>query len=338
MTGKQIVEKAFNQEKTPRAPVTLIGGGAWYVNMLDMTYAQIKNDPPKIAQYSIEGVKRFGHELLWSGSGLLNYPYSLLGCPIVDDSANPPALEGAVIDSLDQMDSLDQGKVLSDSLMQGIISSHHLVADAIGSDTMVLPTQWGPFTGASRVLGADNFMMSTATDPEKLKELISFCTELIWALAEQKMDHPGVAGINVAEPVASGDMVSPDTFRELVAPYIKELAERTKAKGKYFMLHICGDTTGILEDVAQLAPHCYSLEAKVDLAQAKEILGGKVCVAGQVSPIGPFLNGSPEEVKAEAQACLDIWGDDPGFMLTLGCDFPAHVPVENIEALMSYKD
>ena len=47
---------------------------------------------------------------------------------------------------------------------------------------------------------------------------------------------------------------------------------------------------------------------KVDLKKAKEILGGKVCVAGNVVPTGVFLSGTPKEVINEARPCVDAWG------------------------------
>ena len=49
------------------------------------------------------------------------------------------------------------------------------------------------------------------------------------------------------------------------------------------------------------------------------------------------MNGSPDEVIAVARNCLEIWGDDPGYILTVGCDFPREVPLDNIKALMLLK-
>jgi len=103
------------------------------------------------------------------------------------------------------------------------------------------------------------------------------------------------------------------------------------------MIHICGNTTRILQDIVDIGPNCFSLEKKVDLRQAKEVLGGKVCVAGNVSPTGAFLNGRPDEVIAEARDCVRAWGGGGGFILMLGCDFPKTVPLENVLALMSMK-
>jgi uroporphyrinogen decarboxylase len=143
--------------------------------------------------------------------------------------------------------------------------------------------------------------------------------------------------VNLADPVASGDMLSPQAFRRFAAPFLKELVKRAREKGKFSMIHICGNTSKILQDIADIGPNCFSLDKKVDLRQAKNVLGGKVCVAGNVSPTAAFLNGRPEEVVAEAKDCVRAWGRGGGFILTLGCDFPKTVPWENILALMSMK-
>jgi len=246
-------------------------------------------------------------------------------------------LTGVVIESLDDIDKLKIENAIDNPVMEGIIKSQHLVADAIGSETFAMPTNWAPFSFAARLLGLEGVMDATLDDEDRLLELISFSTELIWALIEPILEHKDILGANLADPVGSGDLISPKTFRKFSAPFLKELSNRIKAKGKYSMIHICGDTTQILEDIVDIGPSCYSLEAKVDLKKAKEVLGGKVCVAGNVVPTGAFLSGTPEEVIAEAQGCIDAWGEGGGYVLTLGCDFPKTVPFENAMALMSLK-
>ncbi len=337
MTGKEIVKLAFDLKEPPRTPVTLIGGGSLMVDLAGQTFAGIKEDPAKIADVFIQGFHRFDHDLLWTGSNFINYPLHFLGCPIEDRTSDGPSLLGTVIQGLDDFDSLSVERVLENPVMQGIIRSHHLIADAVGKETFAMPTQWAPFTLAARILGPEAVMWATLEDQDRLQELVRFATELIWSIVDPILDHEDIMGANFADPVASGDMISPDTFRRFAAPFLKELVERLGSRGKYSMIHICGDTTRILGDIADMGPNCFSLEAKVDLRQAKEILGGKVCVAGNVTPTGAFLKGTPEEVVSEAKACIDRWGDGGGFLLTLGCDFPKTVPVENAMALMSLK-
>ncbi|HXZ38647.1 MAG TPA: uroporphyrinogen decarboxylase family protein [Thermodesulfobacteriota bacterium] len=337
MTGREIAQMAFDLKKPPRVPVTLIGGGAWAVHHAGKTFGQIKNDPKQIADVFIRFFRLFQNDLIWTGSNFLNYPVHFLGCPIKDDSADSPGLEGTVIQSLEEIDRLKIERVFQNPTMQAIIRSHHLIADALGRETMIVPTQWAPFTLTARILGMEPLLIATIQEPEKLSRLIRFSTELTWALLEPILEHPDIPGANFSDPVASGDVVSPSTFRKFSAPAIKELVNRVKAKKKYSMVHICGNSTQVLKDVLEINPHCFSLENKVDLKAAREILGGKVCVAGNVSPTGAFLSGRPEQVQEEAKACLAAWGDGGGYILTVGCDFSKNVPMENMKALMSFR-
>lgn len=338
VTGRDVTIMAFDLEKPPKVPVTLIGGGSWNVHLADETFAGIKEDPEKIADVFVQAFRKVGHDLLWTGSNFVNYPIHFLGCPIEDNTSDSPTLTGTVIQSLDDLDSLNIEKVLKNPVMQGIIHSHHLVAEAIGKETFTMPTQWAPFSCAARIFGTEAVMTATLDEPDRLLELIRFSTELIWSIIEPILEHEDILGANLADPVASGDLISPDTFRRFAAPFLKDIVARIRAKGKYSMIHICGNTTRILGDIVEIGPNCFSIESKVDLRIAKEILGGRVCVAGNVAPTGVFLSGTPAEVITEAKACVEAWGKGGGYLLTLGCDFPKAVPFENAMALMSLKE
>ncbi len=288
MTGKEIARLAFELKPAPRVPVTIVGGGAWAVNRAGKTFAQIKNDAGQIADVFVRYVRQFRLDLLWMGSNFINYPIHFLGCGLKDDSTDSPGLEGSVIKSLDELDSLSIEKVLNHPTMQAIIQAHHRVADVIGKETLVIPTNWAPLTFAARILGVENTMMATISDPERLTRLIRFATDLLWAISEQVLAHEDIPGVNFSDPVASGDLISPPAFRAFSAPALKELVARTRARGKYAMIHICGNTAKILEDVLDIGPHCFSLENKVPLKTAKEILGEKSAWPAMSRPPGLF--------------------------------------------------
>jgi uroporphyrinogen decarboxylase len=283
MTGREVTRMAFELKEPPRLPVSLFAGGAWMVHWAGKTFAEIKEFPEKIADVFIRAFERVGHDYILTGSNFVNYPMHFLGCPIQDDSSDPPALLGTVIKSLKKVDSLSIQRVLRNPTMQGIIRSQHLVADSSARKLFAMTTQWAPLSCAARILGLE-------------------------AVIEPILEHPDILGVNFADPVASGDMISPQTFRRFAAPFLKELVKRVRAKGKYSMIHICGNTSKILQDLVDIGPNCFSLKKKVDPRRAKEVLGGKVCVAGNVSPTDAFLNGRPEEVVAEAKDCVQAWG------------------------------
>ncbi len=338
MTGREIAQMALECKTPPRLPVTLIFGGSWIVNSAGKTFAGIKNSPEAIAGVFQRAYELVGHDLMWTGSGFINYPFEPLGCAIQDDSSDTPALISTAIKSLRDVETLDVQKVIDSPTMRAIIRSHHLVADALGRKTFLIPTLWGPFTSAARILGVEPLMTATIEEPEALRNLISFSADLVWSILERILEHPEIAGANFSDPVSSGDMISPNMFRKFSAPFLKDLVARIREKGKYSVIHICGNAAPILPDILDISPNAFSLEKKVDLRRAKEVLGGKVCVVGNISPTGAFLNGTPEDVLAEARECAAAWGDKRGFILTVGCDFPKTVPLDNIKALMSLKE
>ena len=153
MTGRDVAGMAFELKESSRVPVTVIGGGACYAQMLGKTFAEIKNDPGKIADMFVQAYREIGHDMLWTGSNFINYPIHFLGCPIKDDSTDGPALLGTVIEGIEERHSLDMDRVLGNSVMQGILHSHHLVADEIGRETLLIGTLWGPLSAAARILG-----------------------------------------------------------------------------------------------------------------------------------------------------------------------------------------
>ena len=174
ITGRDVARMAFELGEPQRLPVTVIGGGACYVHMLGKTFGDIKDDPKKISDVFIQGYRKIGHDLLWTGSNFINYPIHFVSCPIKDDSSDGPALLGTVIESLEDRHSLDMDKVLHNPAMQAIIRSHHLVADEIGQETMLVATHWGPMSVAARIMGTEQMMMALVTDPENPLELIEF--------------------------------------------------------------------------------------------------------------------------------------------------------------------
>jgi uroporphyrinogen decarboxylase len=338
MTGRDITKMALDLKEPPRTPVTIFGGGSWMVHSEGETFASIKQNPDNIANIFIKTFQKFGQDLLFTGSNFPNYPIHFLGCPIEDNSSDSPSLPGTAIQSLDDIGLLKIKKVLENQTMQGIIQAHHIIADTVGKETFTMQMQWAPFSCAARIFGAEEMMLATMENPDNLKKLIEFSTELIWAVIEPILSHEDIQGALIADPVASGDLISPETFKNFAAPALKEIAGRIKDKDKYVMIHICGDTSRIFEDILNIGPHCFSVDQKVDLKEAKEIFGGKVCIAGNVAPSGAFLSGTPEEVTNEASSCIEAWGGGGGFILTLGCDFPKHVPIDNVKALMSLKE
>jgi uroporphyrinogen-III decarboxylase len=73
-----------------------------------------------------------------------------------------------------------------------------------------------------------------------------------------------------------------------------------------------------------------SFDGKTDVAKAFEMLKGKTALVGYVDTMGTLLHGTPEEVYQSSTDCINAGVD----LLCAGCAWPAHIPTENILAMI----
>ena len=141
-------------------------------------------------------------------------------------------------------------------------------------------------------------------------------------------------GIGLAEPTAS--LLSPKQFREFVIPYYVKVMDKWKewgSRGSGF--HICGDTTKLLETFPEMGIRGVSIDSAVDIAVAQDLVGDKLSIMGNVSPI-EILRGTPESIEQAVIDCFrKCWDNPRGFTIAPGCDVPVQTSLENIDAYMS---
>jgi uroporphyrinogen decarboxylase len=127
-------------------------------------------------------------------------------------------------------------------------------------------------------------------------------------------------------------MVSRKTFEEFALPWLKKTFDWYKSKGLFTSLHICGDVTDRLDLLPESGADIMSLDYKVSMKRAAEILGDKIVIGGNANPAGVLMTGDQEEVR---NAYLDIFEQVAGapYVLMAVCGIPGYVPISNIEAM-----
>ncbi|GAI27983.1 unnamed protein product, partial [marine sediment metagenome] len=71
-----------------------------------------------------------------------------------------------------------------------------------------------------------------------------------------------------------------------------------------------------------------------DIFKAKEILGDRVCIRGNV-PLSLLCTGTPEEVKDYCKKLIDVVGKDGGFIMDAGATLDDAKP-ENVKAMCDF--
>lgn len=192
----------------------------------------------------------------------------------------------------------------------------------------------GAFTAASGLVGPENLLCALIEDPEGVHGLLDFANQALLLLAEPFLRQG--FDICLADPMASGAILSPTWFSEFVLPYTQAFIKQCdRIRPGAISAHICGDTTCLLEAVADCGYSAFSLDNAVDLAVAKQRIGGRLPVIGNVPPVDVMYLGTPQQVRAAVRDCFrKAWDSPRGFTISTGCDCPYGTPLDNLLAYM----
>jgi len=144
----------------------------------------------------------------------------------------------------------------------------------------------------------------------------------------------GVPRVFVGMSRSSPDFISRRNFEELVLPDLEYTIHRLVDAKITPILHCDTNWTRFFDIFKRFpARRCIlELDGTSDIFKAKEILGGHMCIMGDV-PAELLALGSRDEVMAYCRRLIEIVGKGGGFILSSGCSIPANARVENVRAL-----
>lgn len=206
-----------------------------------------------------------------------------------------------------------------------VLRAIEILHDRLGEEVPINAKITGGFTIAGHVYGVSEFISWIKTNPSYAHRAVESASAVTKTLITAFEDH-GADIISISDPTASGDLLSGDQYREFVLPYHKEVASAARRPS---VLHICGNSTDLLEHIRTSGFDAYSFEEKIDVLTAKKILGDDISLIGNVAPVATMLQGTPEKVNADALSAMQDGVD----VLSSGCTLSPLTPLANIRAL-----
>ncbi|SHH98526.1 uroporphyrinogen decarboxylase [Sporobacter termitidis DSM 10068] len=333
MTHTEIIERAVRLEPLDSVPFALLSSGAWAINRKGVTLEQaLRLEGQVMADWLYEGYTLADSDISWVGSGYNNIVVKAIGGKIKWRRQGTPDVVEPLLVSADDADTLDPEDVSKDPDIRVLYEVTRLLAEREKGRRPVGASMWGPFTLTGLLYGADALMRNVYKNRGAVDKLLRFSSELYLAYMQGYIDA-GARVIFMAEPSASGDMISLRHFREVAMPYIKDIYERLSGKGLILGLHICGNTQDRLDLIAESGAQIMSLDYKVDLGLAKEAFAGKIAFSGNLNPVNVVQNGTEEDIRRETLACIGKGGAGGGYIVMPGCDIPPATPLENLQTI-----
>lgn len=316
-------------DKVPVCSVTQTG----IVELMDevgAAWPEAHTNPELMAKLAIAN-----YEL--SGLEAVRLPYCLtvlveaMGCqinmgtknrqPSVIEHPYPKSLDGAAIPA----DLLQKGRI------PVVLEAIKIVREKVGPDVPIIGGMEGPITVASDLISVKSFMKWSIKKTDLFEQALDLATEAAIAYANA-MVEAGADVIAIADPVASPDLMSPDTFKQFLQSRLQKFSSSVNS---VTVLHICGKVNAILSDMADCGFEGLSVEEKIGNAiEGKKIIGDRARLVGNVSSPFTLLPGPIDKIKAEAKVALEGGID----VLAPGCGIAPMTPLENIKAMVAARD
>jgi MtaA/CmuA family methyltransferase len=153
------------------------------------------------------------------------------------------------------------------------------------------------------------------------------CTQVAIAFARAQI-AAGADIIGLGDAIAS--QMSPKSYRQYALPYEQRIFAAVHEMGALARLHICGNTSRILADMAQSGADIIDVDWMVDMGQAAAAFGDRAAVCGNQDPVAVMLNDTPETVRRLTQACMTAGGARS--ISAAGCEIPLGTPHGNLLA------
>ena len=320
-------------DRIPALSVTQTGT----VELMDMTGAawpEAHSDPKKMVALALAG-----HEI--AGLEAVRYPYCLtvlaeiMGCNVRMGTKDiqPSVLSHPFSKGPENLrmpeNLLEKGRI--PTILKATEILKNLTVNETQSEVPLIAGMEGPLTVFTHIAEIKNCLIWALKKPDCFNTFMETCTELCIEYANAIFDRGADTLCMPDGGIVGSRMMPPSVLEDSVKPFYKRLCEKVKGP---VILHICGDVGDSLKTLSECGFEAISIEEKVSVKAAKEAIGDRARLIGNVSPSGTMLFGTPDVVKAEAKECLSAGVD----ILAPGCGIAPRTPLANIRALVEARD
>lgn len=334
MTGYERIGAALAGKRPDTTPI-MLHNFMMAVSEAGYTMARYRNDPAIIAECFSCAVEKYGYD----GIVVDVDTVTLAGaCGVhVDFPENEPARShDGILDSLAEVENLKTADVVGYRYTEIWCEAVRLLKERFNGELCIRGNcDQAPFSLATMLRGAENFMMDLCMEPEeRIFALLDYCCDVTCRFMDM-MKEAGADMLSNGDSPAGPSMISPETYVKYALPYEKKVCDHAHSLGLPYLLHICGNTDLILEQMVSVGADALELDYKTDVVMAERILNGKVTFVGNIDPSGVLALGTTHDVEEKTLELLDIFKENPRFILNAGCAIPSVTPSENLRTMIS---
>ena len=332
LNSRERVLRLFRKEPIDRVPVFSGMGNvtAHGLDKYDWKFSDIHLDAHKMAVMAASTFQLFGFECAVVpfdlgveaealGAGVNFYPahtdivYPTIATKVSDKAKNlnikmPPDLARA-------------GRIPL------VTKAIHYLKEEAGTQIAIGAHVLGPYTLAGQLTDLGDLAKAAFKETDVVHGILDALASVLIDICRIYREA-GADYITVREMGAGADILNPRMFKALIRPHLEQIFRAIESPK---VLHICGDTDSIIDQMSLCGADAVSVDHKNHVAESRQKLGPDALIFGNFDGYNVLVLGKPDDVdKAVKDAIADgvsaVWP---------GCDIWPAAPRENMESLMT---
>lgn len=242
-----------------------------------------------------------------------------------------PKLDKPALDSM-TVEEIPMPNVLEDGRFPMKIGAVRLLSEG---DYAVISWVMSAYQLATQLRGFKKMIVDLMRHDEKVEPLLDKCLKVSQEYAAVLIEE-GSDVIAIGNASSSSDVISPSSYREMLAKYDNRLSEFIRKKGALVQMHICGNTTPLLGTLDEMVD-LIDVDHKVEIGDSVDRTPNST-IKGNIDP-GIVRFGSEEDVLGETKKVIRTVRDRSRvsrFIFSTGCEIPPETPHGSIRGMVDF--
>lgn len=333
-----ILKQAAKGQPVEKVPLALIIDSPWIPGYLGISHLDYYLDPQVWFQANLQILEEFPEVIFipswWVEYGMAIEP-AAMGAITQFAKHDTPSVH-PVLHRLEDVEQLPPADPRASSFMALALHLYEKQKKRIfdAGYTVPLASARGPLCTAAFLRGVSSFMMDLIENPELTHRLLEKTTAatLAWLKAQAEVIGDSVEGIFLLDDIVG--LIGPGNYQEFAHPCLKAICDAFPEDWVKIYHNDAPSTKAILSGLAETGFDVLNWSKAIDLAEARRLVGERLCLMGNVDPLDIGVRGTPQQME---QACLRVLeaSGGQGLILSLGGGTSPGMPGENIRAMIT---
>ncbi len=325
------IRRAVAMERPARLPVFLCSEEA-DVRLCGSRYDRYNSDAAEMARVQIAAIERFDYDWAWlQVDDCLEF--EPLGVGVEGGGDILPATCRYLPATEDSLAALRRHGYQVAGRMAVLLDAIGRVKSRFGDRVCVTGRVAAPFSSVTLAFGITETLLLLYDQPAFVGEALKVMEEYQTRFARDQL-AAGADALWVGDCNASGHLISPDLYREFALEPARRLSQTCREAGGIVIYHASEELPAMLDLQANAGFSALSVGPGLPLETARQTVGKRVCLCGNVDPLAVLARGTPDQVRAAVEYTVNAVSRHGGHLLNSGEMVPRDTPEANIAAFV----